>query len=95
MLATEIWQAGLPLRYDAGMARTISKKGCGGPAPNRAIRNILRNFEASNRAENRYIHRATIERQVRALIQRDYPDLAPTEVEKRVARRMEHGFKDR
>ena len=75
------------------MAKTTNRKKHGGPAPNRAVRSMLRNFEASNIAERRHVPREAIERQVRALIQRDYPDLAPAEVEKRVARRVEHGMR--
>jgi hypothetical protein len=54
---------------------------------------MLRNFEAKNRSERRYVHPEAIERQVRAQVQRDHPDLTPAEVEKRVARRVRHGMR--
>lgn len=71
------------------MAKRFKK--AGGPAPRRAVQNMLRNFDARNRAECRFIDPDEIRKQQRKLIQRDYPDLTPSEVELRVERRMEHG----
>ena len=73
------------------MTKIPQRRRVGGPTPNRAMRNLLRNFEANNKAERRFTPPGALERQFRELVLRDYPDLPPAEVERRVQRRMEHG----
>lgn len=75
------------------MTKNINRKKHGGPAPSGAVRNMLRNFEASNRAERRYVSPEALEKQIRALVQRESPDLNGVEIEKRVARRLARGLK--
>ena len=65
----------------------------GGPAPNYAVRNLLRNFKERNEAEQKPTSMRDLERQIRAQVQQELPNLTPAEVEARVTRRMMHGMR--
>ena len=68
-------------------------KARGGPARSNSVRNMLRNFAAKNAVERRHVGPEEIARIVRTQVQKDYPMLSPSEVERRVERRVGHGMR--
>ena len=66
-------------------------KRSGGRPPRKSVQNLIRNFERKNREEQAYSGDLAIERRVRRTVQRECPNLLPSEVEARVRRRIKRG----
>lgn len=62
------------------------------PAPRRAIRNIIRNFDLANKAETADIAIEQLAKAMRADLQKTRPDLSDGEIERRIERRLERGM---
>lgn len=62
------------------------------PAPRRAIRNILRNFERINEIETADVPIEQLAKAMRADLQNTRPDLSDAEIERRIDRRLERGM---
>ena len=63
------------------------------PAPRRAIRNILRNFERLNEIENADVPIEQLVKAMRADLQSTRPDMSDAEIERRISRRLDSGMR--
>lgn len=63
------------------------------PAPRRAIRNIIRNFDIANKAETADVTIEQLAKAMRADLQITRPDLSDAEIERRIERRLGHGLR--